>query len=233
MYLIKTKPDKINNPVYYIYLVLIMCIGWIGLFLIKLRDSFVEGGGELDRAVIRYVSGIRNEYLNKAFVIISRSGDTVVAIILTLLVVIFLFRVQKRREAKFYAINIFVIAVLSQGLKYLSKRPRPVGQWLVDISGYSNVGGYSFPSGHSTISMAGALVIIYFVLDNFKNRILAHIVSILIFLYAALVGISRVYVGVHYFSDVIGAWSIASLWVLIVLVFFRRDRKRKDYSYIR
>ncbi|KOA21396.1 phosphatidylglycerophosphatase B [Clostridium homopropionicum DSM 5847] len=233
MYLMKTKPDKVNNPVYYIYLVLIMSIGWIGLFIVKLRDSFVEGGGEVDRAVISYVSGIRNEYLNKIFVIISRSGDTVVAIILTLLIVIFLFKVQKKREAKFYAINIFVIAALSQGLKYLSKRPRPVGQWLVDISGYTNVGGYSFPSGHSTISMAGALVVIYFILDNFRNRILAHILSIIIFVYAALVGISRVYVGVHYFSDVIGAWAIASLWVLIILIVFRRESKRKDYSYLR
>lgn len=233
MYLINTKPNKVNNPVYYIYLVMIMCIGWIGLFLIKLRDSFVKGGGEIDRAVISYMSEIRNEHLNKAFIIISRSGDTVVAIILTLLIVIFLFKLQKRREAKFYAVNIFVIALLSQGLKYLSKRPRPEGQWLVDISGYSNVGGYSFPSGHSTISMAGALVVIYFILDNFRNRILAHILSIIIFLYATLVGISRVYVGVHYFSDVIGAWAIASLWVLIILVIFRRKREEKDYSYLR
>lgn len=233
MYLISTKNKRVNNPTYYIYILALMTIGWIGLFLVKLKDSFKAGGGEIDRQVINYVSQMRRGYLNKIFVFTSRSADTAFAIIFTILVIILLYRISKKREAKFYAINILIIAIASQLLKYVARRPRPEGIRLVDISKYTNVGTYSFPSGHSMISMAGALIIIYFILDNFRNRILAHILSILIFIYAALIGISRVYVGVHYTSDVVGGWAIASIWVLITLIIFRRRGRREEYKFIR
>ena len=225
MYFTNERENKLNNPTYYIYLLGIMAIAWSSLFIIKLRDSFNPDGGEFDRSVMEYVSGIRHEYVNKVMIFLSRSGDTLFAIIVTLLIMIFFYRISKRREAHFYAVNVLTIAIVSQALKYLAKRPRPEGQWLVDISGYTHVGGYSFPSGHSMISMAASLILIYFVLDNFRNRVLAHILSLFVFIYAALVGISRVYVGVHYPSDVVASWIVASIWVLITLIIFRRKRK--------
>jgi undecaprenyl-diphosphatase len=221
------RESKINNPTYYIYLLGVMSLAWITFFVIKLRDSFKAEGGEVDRSIMEYVAGLRYEYLDKIMIFLSRSGDTLFAIIVTLLIIIFFYRISKKREANFYAVNILTIAIISQALKYIAKRPRPEGQWLVDISGYTHAGGYSFPSGHSMISMAGALILIYFILDNFRNRIFAHIVSVVVFIYAALVGVSRIYVGVHYPSDVVGGWVIASIWVLITLIIFRRKRKSK------
>lgn len=225
MYFTNERESKVNNPTYYIYILGIMALIWMGTFIIKLRDSFGPEGGEFDKFVMEYAAGLRHEYIDKVMIFISRSGDTMFAIIFTLLIIVFFYRINKRREANFYAVNILAIAIVSQGLKYLAKRPRPEGQWLVDISGYSHVGGYSFPSGHSMISMAGALILIYFILDNFKNRVLAHVFSIGVFIYATLVGLSRVYVGVHYPSDVVASWTVASIWVLVTLIVFRRKRK--------
>ncbi len=225
MYFVNERESKINNLTYYIYLLGFMSLSLIGLFIFKLKDSFNPNGGQVDRSIIEYLFKSRHVYMDKFFVFISRSGDTLFAITVTLIIIIFFYHISKKREAYFYATNILAIAIISQGLKYIAKRPRPEGKWLVDISGYTHVGGYSFPSGHSMISMAGALILVYFILDHFRNRILAHILSILVFAYAILVGVSRVYVGVHYPSDVLGAWVIASVWVLVTLIMFRRKRK--------
>ncbi|WP_242947041.1 phosphatase PAP2 family protein [Clostridium haemolyticum] len=111
-------------------------------------------------------------------------------------------------------------------LKFIVKRPRPTGNWLV------NIHGYSFPSGHSVLSMTTALLIIYFVLTNLRNKGLAILLSIPIYIYGSLVGISRVYVGVHYISDVVGGWTLATICVFISLLIFNKINSEKSTKYI-
>lgn len=226
MYSVKVDERSKKGPLYYIYLLAVMSITWIGLFIIKFRDSFVPGGGTIDRLAIDFVNNIRSGTLSRIMIFISTSGDTIVEIIFTILVIIYFYMRNKRREAHFYAVNIAVIAAISQSVKYLSKRPRPGGEWLVHI------GGYSFPSGHALISMTAALILIYFILAALNNKILAHLISIIIFVYSAFIGLSRVYVGVHYLSDVVGGWAIASLWVFITLLIYRRRSIEKIIKYV-
>lgn len=208
--------DKRNIVRYYMYLLGVLSIGWISFFIIKLRDSFVTGGGNVDNIAINYVSGIRNPSLNKLVIVISKSGDTITAIIFTILVFVFFHMIKRKKEAWFYAITVLSIAVISQILKFIVKRPRPSGKWLV------NIHGYSFPSGHSVLTMTAALLITYFLLVNIKRKSIAIILGIAIYIYASLVGLSRVYVGVHYISDVIGGWTVATVCVFISLIIFNK-----------
>ncbi|WP_242862594.1 phosphatase PAP2 family protein [Clostridium colicanis] len=226
MYTISSREDNKSNLGYYLCFLAVMAIGWIAFFIIKLRDSFNAGGGKIDKLVINYIKTIRSDKLNTIMVFISKSGDTIVAIIFTILIILYFYMRNKIREAMFYAVNILGIAIVSQSVKFLCRRERPEGDWLVDI------GGYSFPSGHAIISMAGALILIYFILSFLNNRILAYIISIVIFIYASLIGLSRVYVGVHYISDVIGGWALASVWVFIALSIFRRRSMKNITKYI-
>ncbi|MCY6370878.1 phosphatase PAP2 family protein [Clostridium ganghwense] len=207
---------------YYLYMVAVLAIIWTGFFIIKMGDSFQPAGGSLDNQTINMVKGIRSEMLNKIFVFITVSGDTVVVIILALIVIGTLYYRNKVLEAVVYALHMLITAGISQGSKYIARRPRPQGDWLVDITKYTHIGQYSFPSGHALIAMSGALLVIYFILSMVKNKILSVISSIFIFAYAVLIGISRIYVGVHYLSDVIAAWAISAVWVVIVLVVYRR-----------
>lgn len=211
---------------YYVYFLGLLSIGWISFFILKLRDSFVAGGGKFDNLAINYVSQIRNTFLNKLFVIISKSGDTIFAIIFTVLVFFFFYITKRKRDGYFYAITILIIALISQGIKFIIKRPRPTGKWLVYI------GGYSFPSGHSILAMTTALLIIYFILSTVKNKVLATIISILVYIYGSLVGLSRVYVGVHYVSDVIGGWTISTILVFISLLIYTNMNKESSTKYI-
>lgn len=211
-----------REPMYYLYIVALLAVSWTGFLIIKMGDSFKAVGGSLDKQVISIVDSIRSEVLNKVFIFITISGDTIVAVILTLIVIGILYYKNKVFEAGVYAVHMLGTAVISQGLKYIARRPRPQGDWLVDITKYTHIGQYSFPSGHALLAMSGALLVIYFILSMGKNKILAVLGSIFIFMYAVLVGISRVYVGVHYLSDVVGGWAFSAIWVFIVLVIYRK-----------
>lgn len=99
--------------------------------------------------------------------------------------------------------------LLNELLKQIFRRQRPQGiQLLTAVD-------FSFPSGHAMITMASVSLLIYFVIRFIKNKKVAYLLSVILFIYALLIGISRIYLGVHYFSDVIVGWIIAGVWAFI------------------
>lgn len=102
--------------------------------------------------------------------------------------------------------------VIIQGVKLLVQRPRP--SFFTPLLHES---GYSFPSGHSLIAMVVYGLLGYFALNLFKNdaaRLAVRIVTVLIIF---LIGVSRVYVGVHYPTDVLAGWTAGVPWLLACL----------------
>ncbi|MCB2296912.1 phosphatase PAP2 family protein [Clostridium tagluense] len=118
---------------------------------------------------------------------------------------------NNKLEAICCVFNIGITGFTNLILKNTVKRYRPMEIRLIDAH------GYSFPSGHSSISTAIGLVLIYFILKRIKNKKIAYTLSALIFTYLILVGISRVYLGVHYPTDVLGGWAIAIIWSYITI----------------
>ena len=93
--------------------------------------------------------------------------------------------------------NLAIITVLNQLLKRIVQRPRPTEFRIVEES------GYSFPSGHSMVSMAFYGYLIYLIYKYVKNKYLKWISIILLSILICSIGISRIYLGVHYTSDVL------------------------------
>ena len=138
--------------------------------------------------------------------ILTSLGSALVIIILTIVLFI---AIKNKKIAISVVINLIVITILNNLLKIIFLRPRP------DVNNLILESGYSFPSGHAMISMAvyGYLIyLIYYHMDNkAMRRLFIAILSILIL----LIGISRIYLGVHYASDVIGGFSLSIVYLII------------------
>ena len=104
-----------------------------------------------------------------------------------------------------------VTTLVNQIVKHIVRRPRPSVLRLVEES------GYSFPSGHSMVSVALYGIIVYTIYKNVKNKYVKWISIVLLSLLVLLIGFSRIYVGVHYFTDVVGGFTLG-LVVLIIYV---------------
>jgi undecaprenyl-diphosphatase len=113
-----------------------------------------------------------------------------------------------------------VIAVGSISLNLLTKfffhRERPLIKHLVEAS------GLSFPSGHSMVSASFYGLLIYLSWHNIENRVLHYVISGLLILTILLIGCSRVYVHVHYATDVMAGFSAGFLWVILGVYGLRR-----------
>lgn len=106
------------------------------------------------------------------------------------------------------AVNLVGVVAVNQLLKNLVQRPRPDGFRLAAEA------GYSFPSGHSMVSMAFFGLVIWMVWRYHRHDVMRWVWMVLFGLIIAMVGISRVYLGVHYASDVIAGFCVALLWLV-------------------
>jgi undecaprenyl-diphosphatase len=97
----------------------------------------------------------------------------------------------------------------SESLKRIFQRARPPLPWLGPAA------GYSFPSGHSLVSLALYSLLAYVWFQNVKKRGWRIGITLFLTLLATLIGISRIYLGVHYPSDVLAGWALAIGWVAI------------------
>lgn len=126
-----------------------------------------------------------------------------------LLVIIFLF-IKKHR---WYSLKIAAISITSTAVMFLLKgllqRQRP----LVPV--ISRVHGYSFPSGHSFSSMVFFGIISYIAFATIKNSWLKWAAIICCFSFALLIGFSRIYLKVHFASDVIAGFCLGIIWLVI------------------
>ncbi|CAN5714069.1 hypothetical protein BH11BAC4_BH11BAC4_15300 [soil metagenome] len=125
------------------------------------------------------------------------------------LISIFLFYLKKRRDSfMIVAVSITSTAVLFL-LKSLLQRQRP----LVPL--ISRAHGYSFPSGHTFSSIVFCGILAYIVYKSVQNSLLKWTLIISLFSFAFLIGFSRVYLKLHYASDVIAGWCLGIIWLIL------------------
>jgi undecaprenyl-diphosphatase len=119
------------------------------------------------------------------------------------------------RPLLFLAVTVAGATLTSTLIKVVIARPRPESGALVRAL------GYAFPSGHSTTAAAtwfSVAVVLGWMIARRAVRVLSGVVATVVVL---LVGISRVYLGVHAPTDVLGGWALGALWVAGTLIAFR------------
>lgn len=157
------------------------------------------------------VEKLRNPTLTAFMKIITKFSNTITIILLTLILTILFQKIVKNKKiATLIPTNLVIITLINQLLKIIFQRERPIGYRLIKM------GGYSFPSGHAMVSMAFYGLLIYIidkVVHNKKLKILLISLNVVLII---LIGISRVYLGVHYLSDVITGYSVSIIYLLLL-----------------
>ena len=151
---------------------------------------------------------------------ITNLGGAIFLVALTVILILF---IKNKKVGISILSNLGIITILNQLLKKILQRPRPVGYRIVEET------GYSFPSGHSMISMAFYGYLIYLIYKNVENKYLKWTLIVLLSILIVLIGISRIYLGVHYTSDVLGGFCIAIsylvIYISVVNKFLVNDKK--------
>lgn len=162
---------------------------------------------QIDNIVYTFISNhLINDTITPLIKMITFLGSATGIIILT--IILFLI-IKNKQQNILLGANLCIITLINQILKYLIMRPRPNIFRIVEES------GYSFPSGHSMVSMAFYGYLIYLVYQNMKNKYLKWFLIITLAILIILIGISRIYLGVHYTTDVLGGFLISLSYLIV------------------
>ena len=195
-------------------------IKWIALFICIVlvigiaNDVLSKEIYELDVVGYKFISRhFISENLTPIVKYITQLGG---AIGLITLAVILTFTIKNKRNSLLIWMNLGISALLNQILKYIIQRPRPTEFRIIDES------GYSFPSGHSMVSAGFYGFLIYLIYKNIENKYLKWGLISLLSLLIILIGTSRIYLGVHYTSDVLAGFLIAISYLIIFITMINK-----------
>lgn len=200
----------------------------LGLGFAQLWDSVVEGDGiaVADRPMVQFLAAHRQPWSTTAAWVITDVGSPVGVAVTALLVGAVLARIRRSWVPLLVlALGAGGIGVLNMGVKHLVSRSRPPVS-----SAALGEAGFSFPSGHTVgttvVWLLSAWMLGHWVISRRAIRIVVWALALLVI---AAVGVSRVYLGVHFPSDVLAAWALGAAWAttvaLVVSVWEQAQRR--------
>ena len=192
-------------------LLLFVILGYIVKFYPEMLVGF-------DQPIQTAIRGDLPDYLTILFRTITHLIDIPVIITWVLLVAFIFYRKQWKMESFLMLENLTLAGLLIVTFKNIYQRPRPEILHLVEEK------GFSFPSGHSlaVTLMVGSLIVIFS--QRIKNQLWKRIIQILLGFYLLSVLVSRVYLGVHYPSDVLASLCVGLGVLFIEFPFYDKLR---------
>lgn len=192
-----------RNIIIFLCLILFLIIG---LYVIKID------GNVIDSSFYNFIISFKSKYTTLFF-----KGVTFLSSVLFMVVVsILLLLVKKIKYRKLMLINIILDVILNTCLKYIFRRERPRDIMMVIEN------GFSFPSGHTMLATIFYGFIIYLIYKSDKSRKFKYVSIILLSLLILLIGISRIYLGVHYTTDVLGGYLISISYLMIFIYYIEK-----------
>lgn len=224
---LRDKFDQYDVTLPYVITViiaLIVVVGGINLFIELTETLKSEMLADYDQAITEYVISFRSPKLTQLLMFVTNVGDFygyVIVLGLFSLMSLFVFKRWK------YTVQIVLVLMLSSIsnliLKRFVDRARPGIEHMVSVE------TLSYPSGHAMSAMAfyGFLIYLFY---RFKiNIVLKIVIMLLLALLIFSIGFSRVYLGVHFPSDIAGGYIAGFIWVVFCVVLFNLiDVFRRD-----
>lgn len=197
---------------------LLICALVIFIFVTR-RIFFLHRTG-FDQRVFHYLSEHVSERNNEVMLFFTFLGSHEFLIPANLVLIVYFILIKKH---KWYSIKVPAIALSSLGLmfilKHLFNRPRPAIPLLYEAK------GLSFPSGHALMSITFYGLLIYIVFKTFRNEKAKWTLIIFLLLLILIIGFTRIYLRVHYTTDVIAGYCIGFLWLSFAIWLLNRLEK--------
>lgn len=191
----------------------LLWIGWGILAYLASAKTLLLG----DLSTTLWVQSFRSAKMDALMRGVSMLGDSISIIAEVIVIVGVLWFTSRRRHALLILMSPAIIGV-GDVLKWIIGRPRPSVAMVAQLT---ELGSSSFPSGH--VVWATTLVVCLLVLVDLKQRLHFRVAFWTVLLaFALLTGLSRIYLGTHWLSDVIGGYSFGVLAALGLCTLYRR-----------
>ena len=191
------------------------------LTFLFLSQGYTNILNPFDLKIISYIQSLENEYLTVFYKMITIIADTYQSAIITILLVTFLYFKKYYREALFLAITMTTCGLAMPLLKNIFSRERPNFYRLIEIS------GYSFPSGHTTSATTMYLTLAIVVL-SIMNKLNKYFIFSIAVIGIVIIGSSRIYLGVHYPTDVMAGICLGISIVSTVYILYYSNLSEED-----
>jgi membrane-associated phospholipid phosphatase len=175
-----------------------------------------------DQAVLSESLGARSGGLTELAVVVTNVGNTISMAVLAVVIGVWCWRAGRRADAVLAVGAMVGAAALFRTLKELIDRPRPPAALrLVDAS------NESLPSGHATMSIVviGTIVVLAWAGRSSATRAILVAAAVV---FVGAVGATRIYLGVHWFSDVVAGWLVGAAWLALCVTLWSWWRARSE-----
>jgi membrane-associated phospholipid phosphatase len=189
-------------------LIVLLALSWL------CQEVWGKEAFELDTTLLLKLHQLSNPSLDALMLIITRLGNPEIVVFIVLCSAVWLWLSQRFLEVKVFAIACLGALILNQELKLFFAKPRPE-LWPRLI----NESSFSFPSGHALGSLVLYGFLSYVLAERFP-RFSRWIYSIAVSIISAI-GISRLYLGVHWPTDVLAGYAVGFLWLMICITMIK------------
>jgi undecaprenyl-diphosphatase len=168
-----------------------------------------------DQHIYAFISSIQSDDVTLMFILVSN-------IIVVMTCIMFLLFFKDKKVALLVGFNLAFAYFVSVILKYIFRRNRPIGIALVVEK------GYSMPSSHAFVATAFFGFIVYLFHKHYPKCIFKYILELFFIFYVLLVGISRIYLGVHYASDVVLGFAFGFLYLMFFISIYKKIKAKGE-----
>lgn len=195
------------------FAVFIIIFGIIAYFVINHQTGY------FDSFVYNVITFFKTDYLTGFYKFITFFASEVMILLVSLVLIIVF---KNKKYGAFALLNAISILILNILLKLIFMRDRPYDLMIITES------GYSFPSGHAMASLGFYGFIIYLLWHFNITKRMKILFSIMLSILILLIGMSRIYLGVHYASDVLAGYMVSGAYLVLYITFIRKYLKFGD-----
>jgi len=197
----------------------LIAIGWV-LGAIAHDGITGDAAGRLDRSALRWFVAHREAWLTRSSRLVTEFGGSDVLVpVMTVVAIPLALRQRSVRVLAYFAATYAGAELLFRSVKQLTQEPRPPLRFAI-----GHYDGLAFPSGHATLATAmwGAAAVAAASLS--RRRVCKAAAFAAAFLIALLIGLTRLYLGAHWLTDVLGGWILGAAWIAATTLVFTRAR---------